>query len=100
MMMILTVVSIMVSIVMGDLPVGPSPEPVQTSHFPSPMHAFIWRNWQLVPAGRMATTIGARTEDILRIGRAMGLDGPPRITPDQQRRSYITVIRRNWHLLP
>jgi hypothetical protein len=30
----------------------------------------------------------------------MGLDGPLRITRDQQHRSYITVIRRNWHLLP
>ncbi|MBN2559372.1 MAG: hypothetical protein JXQ75_00375 [Phycisphaerae bacterium] len=25
---------------------------------------------------------------------------PPRITPDQQQRSYITILRRNWHLLP
>ncbi|MBK9139354.1 MAG: hypothetical protein IPM17_11435 [Verrucomicrobia bacterium] len=25
---------------------------------------------------------------------------PPRITRDQRRRSYITVIKRNWHLLP
>jgi hypothetical protein len=35
-----------------------------------------------------------------RIGQAMGLFDPPPITRDQQRRSYITVIRRNWHLLP
>jgi hypothetical protein len=30
----------------------------------------------------------------------MGLPKPPRITRDQMRRSYITVIKRNWHLLP
>src|SRR5262249_51523086 len=30
----------------------------------------------------------------------MGLSGPPLVTADQQRRSYLTVIRRNWHLLP
>jgi len=30
----------------------------------------------------------------------MGLAMPPRITDDQRRRSFITVIRRNWHLLP
>ena len=30
----------------------------------------------------------------------MGLGKPPRITRDQQARSYITVIKRNWHLLP
>jgi hypothetical protein len=28
------------------------------------------------------------------------LGDPPRITRDQQARSYITVIKRNWHLLP
>ncbi len=30
----------------------------------------------------------------------MGLPEPPPITSDQQRRSYLTVIKRNWHLLP
>ncbi len=30
----------------------------------------------------------------------MGLKGPPRITDQQRARSYITVIKRNWHLLP
>jgi len=34
------------------------------------------------------------------MGRAMELGDPPRITRDQQARSYITVIKRNWHLLP
>jgi hypothetical protein len=30
----------------------------------------------------------------------MGLEKPPRITLQQQRRCALTVIRRNWHLLP
>jgi hypothetical protein len=30
----------------------------------------------------------------------MGLAKPPRITTNQRRRSFITVIKRNWHLLP
>ena len=30
----------------------------------------------------------------------MGLSKPPRIPADHQRRSFITVIKRNWHLLP
>lgn len=30
----------------------------------------------------------------------MGLPVPKTISKEQQRRSYITVIRRNWHLLP
>jgi hypothetical protein len=83
----------------SDLPKGTAPRPVQFHHFPDRLHAFVWRNWPLVPVGRMAAVVGARQEDILRMGQAMGLGDPPRITRDQQRRSYITVIRRNWHLL-
>ena len=30
----------------------------------------------------------------------MGLPNQKEISTDQQRRSYITIIRRNWHLLP
>jgi hypothetical protein len=73
---------------------------VPVPHFPDRLHAFIWRNWSLVPSEKIAEVIGARREDVLRIGRAMGLPKPPRITREQQRRSYISVIKRNWHLLP
>lgn len=85
---------------MLDLPVGSAPPPLQFTHFPDRLHAFIWRNWQLVPASRIAETIGARREDVVRIGHSMGLQGPPRISADQWRRSHITIIRRNWHILP
>ncbi|HZP85104.1 MAG TPA: hypothetical protein VFB21_25935, partial [Chthonomonadaceae bacterium] len=84
----------------ASLPMGSAPEPVPLPHFPDRLHAYIWRNWQLVPTERLAKVVGAKPEEILRLGRAMGLSGPPPITPMQQRRSYITVIRRNWHLLP
>ncbi len=84
----------------ADLPKGAAPEPVTCDHFPDRLHAFVWRNWPLVPVERIAEVVGARREDILRMGCALGLGNPPRITSDQQRRSYITVIRRNWHLLP
>ncbi len=84
----------------SDLPTGPAPEPVPLPHFPDRFHAFVWRNWQLVPAERMAKVVGAKKGDILRVGKAMGLNGPPPISEDQRRRSYISIIRRNWHLLP
>ena len=84
----------------ADLPKGKAPKPVSLPHFPSRLHAFVWRNWPLVTPQRMARVIGAKTTDIVRLGRAMGLGKPPRITLDQQARSYLTVIRRNWHLLP
>ena len=84
----------------ADLPNGSAPKPVSFPHFPSRLHAFAWRNWPLVTAERMARVVGAKPADIVRTGRAMGLGDPPRITRDQQARSYITVIKRNWHLLP
>jgi hypothetical protein len=84
----------------AELPVGSAPAPVAAPHFPDAAHAFVWRNWSLVPVERMAKVIGAEPADVLRMGKAMGLSGPPEVTTDQQRRSYITVIRRNWHLLP
>ena len=83
-----------------DLPAGAAPEALDAAHFPDRLHAFVWRNWPLVPVERMARVVGARPEDILELGRSMGLDGPPPITDEQRRRSYITVIRRNWHILP
>ena len=83
-----------------NLPKGASPKPVSFPHFPDRLHAFVWRNWPLVTAGRMARVVGAKPADIVRLGSAMGLSTPPRITRDQQARSSITVIKRNWHLLP
>ena len=84
----------------SDLPRGSAPPALAFPHFPGRLHAFVWRNWQLVPTERLAKVVGSKPADILRIGRAMGLAKPPRITADQQRRSYITVLKRNWHLLP
>lgn len=84
----------------ADLPGGSGPPALDFSHFPDRLHAFVWRNWSLVPADRMARVIGASRGDIVRLGRAMGLPRPPRISRDLRARSYITVIKRNWHLLP
>ena len=81
------------------LPEGHAPAPLAATHFPSRLHAFVWRNWSLVPAERLAETVGATREQIVEIGAAMGLTAG-RISEDQQRRSYLSVIRRNWHLLP
>jgi hypothetical protein len=83
-----------------QLPVGFAPDPVALPHFPDRLHAYVWRNWQLVPTRRLAEVIAARPEDILAISKAMGLSDPGPITDEQQRRSHFTIIRRNWHLLP
>lgn len=53
-----------------------------------------------MPPARLAVVVGARRSEILRIGHAMGLTGPAAVTKQQWKRSYITIIKRNWHLLP
>lgn len=84
----------------SQLPSGASPNPVAFPHFPDRLHAYVWRNWQLVPAERLAQVVGATPEQIRAVARAMGLSQQPEITEEQQRRTYFTIIRRNWHLLP
>jgi hypothetical protein len=87
-------------ILTGDLPTGAAPQPLPLSHFPDRLHAYVWRNWTVVPMARLAKTVGAKSDEIVRMGRAMGLPDPPAVSKDQQARSALTVIRRNWHLLP
>lgn len=82
------------------LPAPPPPGPEAPSHFPDRLHALVWRNWSVVPAERLAKVIGAEPAQVLEMSRSMGLPDAPAITPDQWKRSHITVIRRNWHLLP
>lgn len=82
------------------LPSGAAPEPVTIPHFPDRLHAFVWRNWTLVPVVKIAQVVGATPDQIRSVGESMGLPPAAEISRDQQRRSYITIIRRNWHLLP
>ncbi|HEY8742186.1 MAG TPA: hypothetical protein VIU62_03760, partial [Chloroflexota bacterium] len=84
----------------ASLPTGAAPAALPVPHFPDRLHAYVWRNWQLVPLEQLAVVVGATVDDLLHLGRAMGLAGPPVITADLRRRSAITLIRRNWHLLP
>jgi hypothetical protein len=73
---------------------------VDFPHFPSRLHGFVWRNWFLVSTERIANVVGCAPDDIIQMGTRMGLPAPASITSDQERRSYLTIIRRNWHLLP
>lgn len=82
------------------LPIGNAPAPLEAAWFPNRMYAFVWRNWSLVSSERMAAVIGAKKEDIERVGRSMGLEPPRGLSDLQRRRAALTIIRRNWHLLP
>ena len=68
--------------------------------FPDALSAFVWRNWFVVPKERLAAVAKTSPEDISAIAEEMGLPAEPKVLDDWRRRGYITVLRRNWHLLP
>ncbi|MCU0916897.1 MAG: alpha-amylase family protein [Planctomycetes bacterium] len=84
----------------GTLPGGSTPAPIEFKHFPDRLHAFVWRNWEMAALERMADVLGTTPDKVHTLGESMGL--PPHRTPpaEYQQRGYITLIRRNWHLLP
>lgn len=77
-----------------------APETACEPHFPSRLCQYVWRNWELANADRMAKVVRAGVEDVLALGASMGLPAKRTLTADQLRRLYITVIRQNWRLLP
>ena len=88
----------------ASLPMGASPTPLAIPHVPDVLHAVVWRNWELVSSERLAAVLQAMPDQIASLAAAMGLPPAATIPEEQQRerqqRSYITLIRRNWHLLP
>ncbi len=83
-----------------NLPVGAHPPALEAPHFPNRLHTFIWRNWQLVEPRRMAQLVGTSVENIEQMALSMGLPRSVPISNTMRERGYITLIRRNWHLLP
>ena len=82
------------------LPSGSAPPALEFPHFPDRMHTFIWRNWNVVEPERLAKVLGTSAENVAAIAGSMGLSPAQPIPPEQRTRGYITVVRRNWHLLP
>lgn len=74
-----------------------APEPVP--YFPSRTSLFVWRNWNVVPLETMAKVIETTPEKISAMAERLGLE-PYRAPTWPADRMYITVTRRNWHLLP
>jgi len=83
-----------------ELPVGSEPPALEFPHFPNPAYAVIWRNWNLVPMERLAQTLECSTEEILEIGSSLGLPEFQEVPASYEKQMYITILRRNWHLLP
>lgn len=84
----------------ANLPVGANPLPLEFPHFPTKYQAVIWRNWELIPAQRLADVLKTTKTQIIRAAGEMGLCIPPAVEKKWLERGYVTIIRNNWHLLP
>ncbi len=82
------------------LPEGSAPAPIVSQHFPDRVHAFVWRNWNAVEPAKLARVLGTSLDRVNALAASMGLPPAATIPAEMKTRGYITLIRRNWHLLP
>lgn len=70
--------------------------------FPDRLHAFVFKNWTVVPVERLAAVLETEPAKVTDLAKSMGLpEQNDSILKDwSTSRGYITVLRRNWHLLP
>ena len=73
---------------------------ISPAPFPDVLSAYVWRNWFLVPKDRLASVVSASPEELTALAEEMGLPPNPAVLAEWRRKGYITVLRRNWHLLP
>jgi len=83
-----------------DLPKGINPLPLELHHFPTKQQAVVWRNWEMVSVKNLAGLLRTSEKNILAFAAGMGLRVPPDVNPLCLERSYVTIIKKNWHLLP
>ncbi len=97
-----------VALALGSCPLAKADEllavsdraPVSVPHFPDAAHAVVWRNWQLVGPDRLAAVLATSADKITELAVSMGLPREVKIPREMRERGYITLVRRNWHLLP
>ncbi len=82
------------------LPLGSHPAALEFPYFPDRAHAVVFRNWRIVSPARIARTIGTDVETVRAMAESMGLPPAGDDARVMARRGYITIVRRNWHLLP
>jgi hypothetical protein len=82
------------------LPHGPAAPAIASQHFPDRVHEFVWRNWDAVPPAKIAEVIGASVDEVTAVAVSMGLPEAVSVPPAMRERGYVSLIRRNWHLLP
>ncbi len=82
------------------LPEGAAPTAIVIGHFPDRVHEFVWRNWTLVKPEKLAKILDCTADQVHELAASMGLPTAAAVSPDMLTRGYVTLIRRNWHLLP
>ena len=82
------------------LPEGSAPAALVAPHFPDRVHEFVWRNWNVVELAKIAAILDTSVENVDAVAKSMGLPPAVTIPPEMKTRGFITIIRRNWHLLP
>ncbi len=82
------------------LPTGPGEPAVASLHFPDRAHEFVWRNWNAVPPPKIAEILGTGVDEVTALAVSMGLPAEAHVPPAMRERGYVSLIRRNWHLLP
>ena len=83
-----------------ELPRGDAKKALEFPHFPTRLQAVIWRNWGLVPIERLAKALRATPLQIEQLAAGMGLSRDDSLCHLWHERGYLTIIRRNWHLMP
>ena len=74
---------------------------LELDYFPHRQYAFVWRNWSVVDKTRLAEVLSTSVENVERLAVSMGLPRQQVIEPEwATTRGYMTILRRNWHLLP
>lgn len=81
------------------LPVGPNAPALVSPYFPDRAHEFVWRNWDAVPPAKIAQILKTSEAEVTALAVSMGLPAA-NVSPVMRERGYVTLIRRNWHLLP
>lgn len=83
----------------GVLPEGSAPVPLECTAFPNKTCAVVWRNWNLVDVETLAEVLQTTPTEVSSLAESLGL--PPYRQPAwKTSQIYITLLRRNWHLLP
>ncbi len=82
------------------LPHGAARPALVSRYFPDRLHEFVWRNWNAVEPAKLAKIVNGPVEGIAAIAESMGLPPAAPVPSAMRERGYVTLIRRNWHLLP